>query len=123
MKFLTIKLEDKDLEFRLTSSDAIDIEKKNNTPLQKYIQQVSNTNCVNLLKYMRRSRIPNFSDKDANELFDQLVDEGYSLESIYLKIIFPACVVSGVITQKDMDKIQEAIDNPQESEESNPPQK
>lgn len=109
MKYHTITLNEEEVNFRLVSIDSLEIEKKTNTPLQQYIQSISNTNCINLLKYMRKSSIPNFSEKDANELYDLLVDDGYSLESIYMDIIYPACVVSGVLTQEDYDKIKQAV--------------
>lgn len=113
MKYHTIELEGKDVNFRLSSSDILEIEKKSGVPMQEYIKQASNGHCVNLLKYMRRSSVPNFSDKDANDLYDTLVDNDYSLESIYMDIILPTCVVSGLLTQSNLDDLKAAMEDPE----------
>ena len=113
MRYHTIELENEDIQFRLTSSDCIEIEKKTGKPVQEYIQNVSNTACVTLLKYMRRSTNPTFSEKDANALFDKLVDNDYSLESIYMDIILPTCVVSGLLTKSNLDELKSAMADPE----------
>ncbi len=114
MKYHTIELEGQEVEFRLASSDCLEIEKKTGKAMQEYIQSVSNTSCVNLLKYMRRSKVPTFSEKDANALFDTLIDNDYSLEKIYMDIIFPTCVVSGLLTQSNLDDLRRAVNSPEE---------
>lgn len=113
MKYFTIDLDGKEVKFRLTSSDAQEIEKKTGKSALEVIQSVSNTNCAMILKYMRRGEVPQFSNEDANKLYDELVDNGYSLQSIYMDIIFPACVESGLLTKSDLDRIKEAVNNPQ----------
>lgn len=123
MKYFSIDLEGKEIEFRMVSADILELEKKTGTPMQQYIQKVSNTSCVTILKYMRKPFIQNISEKDANILFDELVDSGYSLESIYMDIIFPACVVSGIITEEDYEKIKNAVNEKGDEEIPNPPQK
>lgn len=114
MRYHTIELEGEEIEFRLASADCVEIEKKTGMAMQEYIQKVSNTTCVNLLKYMRRSKVPAFSEKDANALYDKLIDNDYSLEQIYMDIIFPTCVVSGLLTQSNLDDLRRAINNPEE---------
>ena len=113
MKYHVIELEGEDVNFRLTSSDCVELEKKTGKAVQEYIQNVSNTSCVTLLKYMRRSSIPTFSDKDANTLYDKLIDNDYSLESIYMDIILPTCVVSGLLTQSNLDDLKRLVDDPE----------
>lgn len=115
MKYFTKEIGGKEVNFRLTSQDSVAIEDKAKEPLQKYIQEVSNTRCVNLLRYLRKGEVPNFSMEDSHKLFDELVDEGYSLEKIYLEIIFPALVTSGLLTQSNLEDIQRAVDNPSQA--------
>lgn len=111
MKYFTVKLGDKDVNLRLTSNASQEIEKKSGKSVLEVIQTVSVTNCVMVLKYMRRGEVQNFSENDANALYDEFVDNGYSLQSIYMDVIFPACVESGLLTKSDLDKIQEAVNS------------
>ena len=96
----------------MRSEDCLTIEEKAKEPLQKYIQEVSNTRCVNLLRYLRRGEVSNFSEADANKLFDELVDNEFSLESIYMDIIFPALVTSGLLTKSNLEEIRKLVNNP-----------
>lgn len=110
MKYFTLNLNEKEINFRIASGDALELEDKYKMSLQEFIQKISNTNCVTLLKYMRKSSDAGFTNTKANELFDELVDNGYSLQSIYMKVIFPTCVVSGILTQEDLDRINKAVE-------------
>lgn len=110
MKFHTVTIGDKDVNFRLTSSDCETIEDKAKMPILDFMTNVSMTNCVTLLMYMRRSEIPNFSKKDANALFDELADNDFALEKIYTDIVFPTGVVSGLLTQADLTKALSMVD-------------
>ena len=105
MKYYTITLDGEDINFRLTSADSVEIEKKTGVKLLDYIQDYSITTVVTLLRYMRKSSIPNFSEKDANALYDKLVDNGYTLEDIIYKVIYESCVVSGFLKQSDLDNM------------------
>ena len=104
MKFHTVTIGDKDVNFRLTSADAEAIEDKSKSPILDFITNVTMTNCVTTLMYMRKSEIPNFSKRDAQNLFDELADNDFALETIYKEIIFPTCVVSGLLTMADLNK-------------------
>jgi hypothetical protein len=105
MKYFTLDLDGEEINFRLTSSDSVELEKRTGVKLLDYIQDYSMVTITNLLKYMRKSSVPNFSDKDAYALFDKLVDNGYSLEDIETKIIMETCVVSGFLKQSDLEEI------------------
>lgn len=118
MKFFTVKVGEQDINFRLTSGASKEIEKKTGKSVLDVIQSVSITNCVLVLKYMRRPEVPQFSEVDAEQLYDKLVDNGYSLQTIYMDIIFPACAESGLLTKSDLDKIKEAVDSQQATQKN-----
>ena len=109
MKYFTLDLDGEEINFRLTSSDSVELEKKTGVKLLDYIQDYSMVTITNLLKYMRKSSVPNFSDKDAYALFDKLVDNDYALEDIVEKIIMETCVVSGFLKKEELEEIVEEV--------------
>lgn len=109
MKYYEFELEGETIKLRLTSNDCIEIEKKTGVKLLDYIQDYSMQTIVTLLMYMRRSSIPNYSIKDASELYDKLIDsEDYgSMEKIIYDVIFEGLVVSGFLKKEDLEAIKE----------------
>ena len=107
MNYFVITLNGKDIKFRLNSADSVEIEKKSGIKLIDFIQDYSITTVITLLKYMRKSDVPNFSEKDAFALYDELVDNGYTLEDIIFKIIYETCVVSGFLKKSDLEEMIE----------------
>lgn len=107
MNYFVITLNGKDIKFRLNSADSVEIEKKSGIKLIDFIQDYSITTVITLLKYMRKSDVPNFSEKDAFALYDELVDDGYTLEDIIFKIIYETCVVSGFLKKSDLEEMIE----------------
>lgn len=113
MKYYEFELEGETIKLRLTSNDCIEIEKKTGTKLLDYIQDYSMQTIITLLMYMRRSSVPNFSIKDAGELYDKLIDsEDYgSMESIIYNVIFEGLVVSGFLKKEELEEIKESKKN------------
>lgn len=106
MKFHTITVGDKEYNLRLTSSDAVNLEKKTNTKLLDLIDDYSMANFCRMLRYFRKGGGDvNFSDEDSYKFFDELADNGYALEDIQTKIILPTLQVSGLLTQSDLEMI------------------
>lgn len=105
MKYYILTLDGEDIKLRLTSADSVEIEKKTGVKLLDFIQDYSITTVTTLLKYMRRSEVPNFSEKDAYALYDKLVDNGYTLEDIVFKVIYETCVVSGFLKKSDLEEM------------------
>lgn len=103
MKYYILTLDGEDIKLRLASADSVEIEKKTGVKLLDFIQDYSITTVTTLLKYMRRSEVPNFSEKDAYTLYDKLVDNGYTLEDIVFKVIYETCVVSGFLKKSDLE--------------------
>ncbi|MBE6156975.1 MAG: hypothetical protein E7161_04465 [Firmicutes bacterium] len=105
MNYHVIELDGEEIKLRLRSADSVEIEKKTGVKLLDYIQDYSLTTVTTLLKYMRKSVVPNFSDKDAYELYDRLVDNGYTLEDIVFKVIYETAVVSGFLKKSDLEEM------------------
>ncbi len=108
MKCFTFELNGKEIELRLTSQDSIKIEETYHTKLLDYIQDYSIKTIVNLLRYMRRGAgEKSFSQDDAEKFFDELVDNGWAIQTIIEDIIMPACQVSGLLTEGDLQMMQD----------------
>lgn len=105
MNYFILELDGESIKLRLNSADSVEIEKKTGIKLLDFIQDYSITTVTTLLKYMRRSDVPNFSDKDAFALYDKLVDNGYTLEEIVFKVIYETCVVSGFLKKSDLEEM------------------
>lgn len=112
MKYYEFELNGETIKLRLTSNDCIEIEKKTGTKLIDYMQDYSMQTVITLLMYMRRSSVPNFSMKDAGELYDKLIDsEEYgSMEEILYNVIFEGLVVSGFIKKEQLEEIKNIKD-------------
>lgn len=110
MKYYEFELNGETIKLRLTSNDCIEIEKKTKTKLIDYMQSYSMETIITLLMYMRRSSVPNFSMKDAGELYDKLIDsEDFgSMESVLYDVIFEGLVVSGFIKKGELEEIKKA---------------
>lgn len=120
-----LELKDKDgntkeVKLRLKSLDCIEIEKKTNKKMLDLIQDYSMNTIIMLLKYMRRSELPQFSEKDACELYDELIDNGYSIDTILSDVVYEGLVASGFLTKEDLAKMKEITTQVQEALESNP---
>ena len=111
MKYYEIELNGETIKLRLTSSDSMTIEKKTGIKLLDFIQDYSITTVITLLMYMRRSSIPNFSEKDASKLYDDLVDAGYTLKDILYDVLYEALSVSGFLSQEELKEIKDQVKN------------
>lgn len=119
MKYYTFNLGEKEINLRLNSLDCETIEKQYNCTLIDYVQQGSIGSLVTLLQYMRHGTGENFTKNMAHGFYDELVDEGYTIETILMELIYPTLVVSGVLSQEDLDKImaeRDKINNMTEEE-------
>lgn len=105
MNYFILELNGEEIKLRLTSADSIEIEKKTGVKLLDFIQDYSITTVTTLLRYMRKSEVPNFSITDACKLYDELVDAGYTLEDIIFKVIYEVCVVSGFLKKSDLTEM------------------
>lgn len=106
MKYYELELNGRTIRLRLTSGDCMVIEDKSKTKMLKYIQDSSISTLTNLLMYMVRSSDPTFNIKQAGALFDELVDAGYTIETILYDVIYEGLVVSGFLTKDQLEEIK-----------------
>lgn len=97
---------EKEIAMRLTSSDSMQIEKDYKTRLLDFVQDYSITTIVTLLKYMRKGAGDLLTPSQANDFYDELVDNGYTMADILDKIIYETLVVSGIISKEDLANIR-----------------
>lgn len=110
MKFYELELNGRTVKLRLTNSDCITIEEKAKKKMLDYIQDYSISTLTNLLMYMVRSSEPTFSLKQAGALYDELVDNGYTIEKILYDVIYEGLVVSGFLTSDQLADIKSVKD-------------
>lgn len=106
MKYFELELNGKVIRFRLTTSECISLEEKNKCKMLDFIRDYSHTTLVTLLQSLRKAEVPNFSKADACNLMDELIDNGYTLETILYDIIYKALVVSGFLTKEELDQMK-----------------
>lgn len=109
MKCYEIELNGEIIKLRLTSEATMEIEKKNNKSILEIMKDVSQTNIIMLLMYMRRFEIPNYSQKEASQLYDKFIDNEYSMEDVVFKVIYEGLVVSGVMTKGELSQLKEMV--------------
>lgn len=109
MKCYEIELNGETIRLRLRSVDICELEKKNNKSIIQLMKEVSQTNIVMFLMYMRRHEFPNYSNKEANELYDKLIDNDYSMQDVLFKVIYETLAISGVITMGELEELQEVV--------------
>lgn len=106
MKYFSFKFKEEEINLRLNSQDCETIEKTYNCTLLDYVQQGSVTSLVTLLQYMRAGAGERFTRNMAYGFYDELIDEGYTIEKILMEIIYETLVVSGVISKEDLETIK-----------------
>ena len=107
MRYFTLNLNDKEINLRLTSESCEKIEEAYKCSLLDYVQQGTITSLVNLLLHMRKGAgETNVTKNMANAFYDELVDAGYTMETIVVDIIYETLVVSGIISKDDLENIK-----------------
>ena len=109
MKCYEIELNGEIIKLRLTSEATMEIEKKNNKSIIEIMKDISQTNIIMLLMYMRRFEIPNYSQKEASQLYDKFIDNEYSMQDVVFKVIYEGLVVSGVMTKGELSQLKEMV--------------
>lgn len=110
-KVFTLK-NGKELKLRLTSGECIEIENATKKSILNYIQEESMTMMCTLLRYMVKEingeKPNNFSFKNAQDLFDELVDDGMTLKQILMDVIYETLVESGFLEREDWEEMKTA---------------
>jgi len=115
MKYTYTMINGKELKLRLTSGECIEIENITKKSILEYVQEESMTMMCTLLRYMIKEidgeEKKNFSFKNAQELFDELVDSGMTLKQILMDIIYETLVISGFLEKEDWEEMKTAQTN------------
>lgn len=97
---------EKNIELRLTANACEQIEKQYNCSLLDYVQQASVTSIITLLMNMRNGAGERFTREMTYSLYDELIDAGYTMLDILDKVIYETLVISGIISQDDLNNIR-----------------
>lgn len=107
--------EKKELKLRLTSGECIEIENTTKKSILDYVQEESMTSMVTLLRYMIKEidgvEQNNFSFKNAQALFDELIDNGLTIKKILMDILYETLVISGFLEKEDWEEMKTAQTN------------
>lgn len=109
MRYFTKTIGSQDYDFRLTSADIVELEKKFGQNILDVVKTISFDTLATLLRYMRKVNGKNLSYNETIAFVDEAIDEGYDITKFYTEIIFPVCEVSGIISKEDLNTIMEAI--------------
>ena len=112
MRSYELELNGETLNLRLASADCVEIEKKTGKRLLDLIQDYSITTIIMFLKYMLKANKPNISDKDAYAIYDQLIDNGYTLKAILTDVIYEGLVVSGFLAKEELEEMKKQMATP-----------
>lgn len=116
MKFFEFELNGETIELRMTTTNAKTLESKTGKSIFDLVQDMSVTNISKILMYLLKGKKDNTNEKEADELVDKLVDNGYTYERIMMEIIFEALVVSGFLSK---EQLEEAKQMKKEAQENN----
>ena len=110
MKHTYVMSNGKELKLRLTSGECMEIENATKRSIIEYVQEESMTMMCTLLRYMVKEidgvEQKNFSLKNAQALFDELVDSGVSLKQILMDVIYETLVASGFLEKEDWEEMK-----------------
>ena len=104
MKFYELELENETIELRMTTTNAKTLESKTGKSIFDLVSDMSVTNISKMLMYLLKGKKDNVSEKEADELVDKLVDNGYTFEKIMMEIIFEALVISGFLSKEQLEE-------------------
>ena len=116
MKYFEVELNGETIKLRLTSSDSVEIEHKTGKSILDLIDEYTVTTVNMFLKYLRRSELPQFSEKDACALYDKFIDNGYTIEQIIFDVIYEALCVSGFFKKEKLEKLKKELENSEQEE-------
>jgi len=106
--------EEKELRLRLTSADAMEIENIKKKKITEYLQEESMTMVITLLRYLLKWENKNYSLSNAQQLYDELIDSGFSMKKILTDIIYEALVVSGFLEKSEWEEMKQYLNKTQE---------
>ena len=88
----------------MTTTNAKALENKTGRSIFDLVSDMSVNNISKMLMYLMKGKKDNVNEKEADELVDKLVDNGYTYERIMMEIIFEALVVSGFLSKEQLEE-------------------
>ena len=110
MKFYELTVGDETYQLRLTASNCLALEQKTGKKILVLAQDYSITSIVRILEYMCKGKNNNFSQKDALELYDKLIDNNYTLYDIIYKVVYEGLVFSGFLTEEELKEMIQTVE-------------
>ena len=104
MKYFELEIDGETIELRMTTTNAKTLESKTGKSIFDLVQDMSVTNISKMLLYLLKGKKDNVCEKEADELVDKLVDNGYTYERIMMEVIFEALVVSGFLSKEQLEE-------------------
>lgn len=104
MKYFELPLDGETIELRMTTTNAKALENKTGRSIFDLVSDMSVTNISKMLMYLMKGKKENVNEKETDELVDKLIDNGYTYERIMMEIIFEALVVSGFLSQEQLEE-------------------
>lgn len=128
MNYFEIELKNRDGEtstyrFRMTSAIALSVEKQTGQKMLDYMRDYSMTTVVNLIRNMLKWEKPNISEAEACEVYDMLVDNGYTLERVLTDVIYEGLSASGFLAHEDLVGMKKELNEKKENKSQVPLQK
>ena len=104
MKYFELELDGETIELRMTTTNAKTLEKKTGKSIFDLVQNFNVTNITTMLLYLLKGKKENVCEKDIDDLVDKLIDNKYTYERIMMEIIFEALVVSGFLSEEQLEE-------------------
>jgi Na+/melibiose symporter-like transporter len=104
MKYFELELDGETIELRMTTTNAKSLESKTGKSIFELVGDMSVTNISKMLMYLLKGKKDNVCEKEADELVDKLIDNGYTFEKIMMEVIFEALVVSGFLSKEQLEE-------------------
>ena len=104
MKYFELEFDGETIELRMTTTNAKTLENKTGRSIFDLVSDMSVTNISKMLMYLLKGKKDNVCEKEADELVDKLVDNGYTYEKIMMEVIFEALVVSGFLSKEQLEE-------------------
>ena len=82
------------------------LEDKFKKPVVDYLQEESMTMIITMLRYMLMWNEPNIGIQKASEIYDMLIENGWTYKKIIQDIIYETLVVSGFLEKSQWEEMK-----------------
>ena len=97
---------EKNVKFRLESGPSRTLEKETGKSIIEYVQDESMTMVLTMLRYMRVFEDKTITTNAIEELYDELIDSGWTYKRIIQDIIYETLVISGFLEESEWEEMK-----------------